>query len=899
MKSQDQVGLRNLIIFILVIFIGLVSIVAINRVFRSIYDRLDQSYQNKQMEVTIGRYILSHLQTIEGQFYKIGLSKDYENGLLIMDEMEIEISHLKESFDTLQNGGTISHHIELNLVDTPQYLEDLEYVATQNINYNLEAIDITPKLDLTLEYSHDLIQMIGNYQEAEVNMDQMMLDDIDQEINRFMKLIPPHFIRMKENASRLIYESKIEADAYQKDILSQKEMFDFIELVVSISVIVTIILLGYIFGKQIIDINQTLSQYAVEAEKANVAKTLFISNMSHEIRTPLNAIIGFSEVLNGSNKLPDKEKEYSEIITRSASSLLDIVNDILDYSKIETDNVKLEQISFKSEDLLEEIIELYSLKADEKEIQLIYSPNVLMPRFLFGDPIRLRQVLINLLTNAIKFTDHGGQVELKVNISNMTQEYVDLEYAVIDNGIGIAPENQKKVFKSFEQAEKGTMRKFGGTGLGLAISQKLVKSMGGQLHLRSELHKGSEFSFTIRHTIDAESIKEEKSLNWSMKFGVCCKKTQCAVLRESIIYYLADFGTVINDFDTKHYSDMDMIFVFYNYDIIKRLEFISENYQDVPIIYVGDVSLLNTKERQYMNDIMTAPIYKSKVLKMLARYYKGGLVAQDGKAINYQGRVLIAEDNLINQRLMDVLLTKYGIKADFVENGEDAVKSFREKPYDLVFMDLRMPVMGGIEATRIIRDLEKTLNCHTTIIALTADALRNSGDDKDLDRFDEYMTKPIQVDKLEEYLGKYLVPILDVEFENLVEQGLDLNREIGFDSHKKVEGMYLDAGYDVEERAEEIGFTKDEFMPLLDDFFLMSHEYIHSIRQGLDERNSEELKKALHQLKGTSANLRLKGLAGKMLEYEGYAVNHEFEKIDLNGIEESLEKLHDHIQNQK
>ncbi len=911
MKRQEQVGLRNLIVFILVIFIGLLSIVAINRVFRSIHDRLDQSYQNKQIEMTVARYILSHIQSVESQFYKISLSRDYENGFQTMEGLENEINHLKTSIEILKKGGKISHHIELNLIEMPEYDEYLEYKPSEKINDNLEALDILPQVNIVLEDSYDLLQMIRSYQKAEKKNDQELLNVIDQEISELVEQESLHFMSMKKTAGGLIYEIKIQADAYNEEILSKKEMLDCIEFIVSISIVIAIILLGYFFGKHLIDINRTLGLYALEAEKANVAKTLFISNMSHEIRTPLNAIIGFSEVLNESQKLPAKEKEYSDIINRSANTLLGIVNNILDYSKIETNKLELEYISFKSEDLLEEIIEMYSLKASEKEIRLIYNPNVLMPRFLYGDPIRLRQVLINLLGNAIKFTDRGGRVELAVNISNMNQDYVDLEYVVLDNGIGIAPDSQKLIFKSFEQAEKGTMRKFGGTGLGLAISQKLVQSMGGQLHLVSQLHKGSRFSFTIKHKIDTESIREEESVNWNMTFGITTKKDQSAVLRDSVIYYLEDFGSVVSDVDRKNVPDIDMIFVFYTHDLIKDLKFIKENYHEVPIIYIGDVNRLNTEERHCINDIIYEPIYKSKILKILARYYKGDESVQSSKALKYIGNVLVAEDNLINQRLMDVLLSKYGVQATFVDNGEDAVKSYRETPYDLVFMDLRMPIMGGVEAAGIIREVEKTLDFHTTIIALTADVLRQADNDAFQGQFDEYMIKPIQIKHLEANLDRYLQAVDNKEVDILKEGVIiigsqedkqysnHLVRSVTMEEEISREFVDLDIDYDVNRVIKEIGFTKDEFISLLDEFFHMLQEYIYGIQEGIKHKNKDKLKKSLHQLRGTTSNLRFKDMANKLSEYETYALDGDFNRIDVEGIEEYFERLYDHIGKQK
>ena len=331
----------------------------------------------------------------------------------------------------------------------------------------------------------------------------------------------------------------------------------------------------------------------------------------------------------------------------------------------------------------------------------------------------LKQVLINLLSNAIKFTHEGGKVSLIILSNSIENNKITMTFKVIDNGIGISEENQKRIFNYFEQAETGTTRKFGGTGLGLAISNKIINAMNSKILVESKEEIGSTFSFTVSFDIDFSSIEENQKIKWNMNFGVCCNNTIFPELNQKIIGYIEGYGNIIKDFIEIHYENLDAIFIFYNYDTIKRLRTIKNLYPSVPIIYVGNLVHLKSKEASYISDVIDEPLYSSKVMKLLSRYYYNKVQKElSDNIVYYSGKVLVAEDNKINQKLIDVILKKFGINAAFSNNGEEAISAYKADEPDLIFMDIHMPIMDGIKSAEKIIDLQnegfkKNINCST------------------------------------------------------------------------------------------------------------------------------------------------------------------------------------------
>ena len=498
-----------------------------------------------------------------------------------------------------------------------------------------------------------------------------------------------------------------------------------------------------------------------KAELEQQAKSKFLANMSHEIRTPLNAIIGFSDILCDSN-IGIKDKENAEIISRSAKSLMGIINDVLDISKIESGKLDVINEPFLFEAFIEQIVELFSVASKEKKIRFIYNPETMLPYSLISDATRLRQVLSNLLSNAIKFTPQHGEVIFNIKVIEISDDKVKIGFLIKDSGIGMSQEQQGVIFKPFSQADDGISRKYGGTGLGLAISSDIIKLMDSQIELVSNLNEGSEFSFNLDLKID-KLKNEDKSLDKNLKILLHCSDGNNNKLRENIKNHINKIGH-ISDYSQENKSG-DILFCcgMSNLNLIVE-EFKKQNSKSL-VIYVGEKSaILDNKTKSSIDHYLELPIYGSKIYNILAEHsdIHTHVIKKSTDAKKFNGKVLVAEDNPNNQKLIEILLYKLGVKSMIASNGQEAVESYKKDKYDLILMDINMPIMDGITATKIIKDLEKD-NYQIPIVALTANSVAGDKERYLSQGMDDYLSKPIEFDKLVSILGKYISNDKEIE----------------------------------------------------------------------------------------------------------------------------------------
>jgi len=502
-------------------------------------------------------------------------------------------------------------------------------------------------------------------------------------------------------------------------------------------------------------------EQALDAEKA---KDLFLANMSHEIRTPLNGILGFTQLLE-TTKLDDEQRGYIDIIKGSSDNLLTIVNSILDLSKIRAKKVDLEAIPFSPADIFSEALEPHEVHAAEKKIRYCSFIDPSLP-MLIGDPTRLRQVMTNLIGNAIKFTESGGSIQVAIERVSAENDHVRVRFSVRDTGIGITPEQKEKIFEAFSQADSSTTREFGGTGLGLAITSDLIKHMGGSLEVESEPGKGSEFFFEL--TFDASGLDEAVRIDLQGKrIAHYLPEGEEEMVRDRwLIRYLKtltpDAGQV-RTLDAIEKGGYDIVFFDHSHQAVRKQ---IEEIRALPIdkIMIGYISY--KEEIDPLADEHTTILYRPVNYLKITRAVRGFIEAassEEAVAIpqeaseDFRGlKVLVAEDNEVNQNLIRTVLEGFGIDVSIAENGQEAVELRRKEPFDLILMDIQMPVMGGIDATKAILQLEEEEGLpHVPIVALTANALQGDREKYLRAGMDDYISKPIQIEQIRHILQAY------------------------------------------------------------------------------------------------------------------------------------------------